>query len=85
MGNVLFNENRGILNFESMTKKTPSEILADENRKILLGKGQFGKIFFECEHFSKIGGKSETGGNASLPQGGWMSLVGCKQHLCSTF
>jgi len=32
-------------NFESMTKKRSSEILADEKRKILLGKYQTRKIF----------------------------------------
>ena len=33
------------------------------------------KISTESENFSKIGGKSETGGNASWPQGGWTPLL----------
>jgi len=59
-----------------MTKKRSSEILADENREICWGKGQFGEIFRGVRNlFSEIGGKCETeGGNASLPQRGWTPL-----------
>jgi len=37
-------------------------------------KVKFGKFPTESEKFSEIGRKSETGGNASLPQGGWTPL-----------
>src|SRR6218665_1912768 len=53
-----------------------SEILADENRKICKGKGQT----VEPEKVFEVGGNSERGGNASLPQGmdapacHWISL-----------
>ena len=63
-------ENRGeIRNLWPMTKKKSSGILADENRKKISGKVKFGKLFAESEIFSKIGVKSETGGNASWSQG----------------
>ena len=59
-----------------MTKKRSSEISADENQEIVIfsGKGKIVKFSSESEHFSKIGGKSETGGNASWSQGGWTPL-----------
>src|SRR6218665_2543121 len=49
------------------------EILVDENRKYFLEKVKLRKCSTESEQFSEIGG-SETGGNASLPQAGWMPL-----------
>ena len=53
-----------------MTKKRSSEILADENQKTFVEKVKLGKFYTESENFFReIGGKSETGGNASLPQG----------------
>ena len=52
-----------------MTKKWSPEILARENRKMFLGKGQIRKICLASENFSQIGGKSETGRNALLPLG----------------
>ena len=39
------------------------------------GKVKFGKFSTESENFSKIGGKSETGGNASWPKRGWTPLL----------
>jgi len=45
-----------------MTTKGSSEILADENGKIFRERVTFGKFSTDSEHFSKIGGKSETGG-----------------------
>ena len=45
-----------------MTKKRSLEILADENRKFCREKVKFLKFSTESENFSKIGGKSETGG-----------------------
>src|SRR6218665_2693002 len=52
-------------------------MLADENRKSrnFSGKGKILKILQTMKIFSKVGGKSETGGNASWPQGGWTPLV----------
>jgi len=58
-----------------MTKKKLSEILADENRSIFLGKGEIGEIFHRVRKILSGIGESETGGgNASLPQGGWTPL-----------
>ena len=37
-------------------------------------KVKLGKFSMESEKFSEIGGKSETEGNSSLPQGGWTPL-----------
>ena len=53
---------------EQMTKVI-RKILADENRKIFREKVQLSKLFTESEIAFKNRGKSETGGNASLPQG----------------
>jgi len=53
-----------------MTKKRSSEILADKNhRKFFSEKVNLAKFSPESEKFSKIGGKSETWGNAPLPRG----------------
>ena len=52
-----------------MTKKRSSEISADENQEIFQEKVQFRKFSSQSENFSKIGEKSETGGNASWSQG----------------
>jgi len=49
--------------------------LADENRKLFVGKGEIGKIFHGVRKFFGNWGRTETGGNASLPQRGWMPLV----------
>jgi len=51
-----------------MTKKKSSEILADENRKICREKVKCLRLSTESDNFSKIGRKSETGGNASWSQ-----------------
>ena len=57
-----------------MTKKS-SEISADEKQEIFREKVKLWKFSLESENFSKIGGKSETGGeNASWSQGGWTPL-----------
>ena len=45
-----------------MTKKRSSEVLADENQEISQEKVKFLEFFSESENFTKIGGKSETGG-----------------------
>ena len=51
--------------------------LADENRKFCREKVKFQKFFRKSKKISKIGGKSETGGeNASWPQKGWTPLCG---------
>ena len=53
-----------------------TEILADENRYIFPGRGKIGKILNRMsKDFRKQGEKSETGGNASLPQRGWTPLI----------
>ena len=55
----------------SMTKKKrSSEILADESQEIFREKVKLYKFFRKSENFSEIGGKSETGGNASWSQRG---------------
>ena len=59
-------------------KNRSSEILGDENREIFRKKVKFRKFSAESENFSKIGGKSETGGNASWPQGEWTPLSSCR-------
>jgi len=52
-------------------EKRSSEIFADENWKIFVGKGQIGEIFRGVwKFFSEIGGKCETEGNALLPESG---------------
>jgi len=56
-------------------KKRSSEILADENRKFCREKVTFQKFHRKSKKISKTGGKSETGGNASWPQGGWTPLA----------
>jgi len=56
-------ENRvEIRNVWLMTKKRSSEISADENEEICREKVKLWKFSSEPENFSKIGGKSETGG-----------------------
>ena len=59
----------------SMTKKRSSEISADENQEICLEKVKFLEFSSEFEHFSKIGGKSETGGKCIMVSGGMDALV----------
>src|SRR6218665_3152122 len=54
-------ENRGILNFESTTKK----VMRNFWEKVKLGK-----CFTESEKFSEIGRKSETGGKCIFASGG---------------
>ena len=50
-----------------------SKILVDENQKIFVEKFKLGK---RVRKFSREqGGKSETEGNASLPEGGWTPLL----------
>ena len=44
-------------------------MLADENQEIFREKVKFLKFSSKSENFSEIGGKSETGGNASWSQG----------------
>ena len=48
--------------------------MADENGKFCSEKGKISEISRKSKKISKIGGKSETGGNASWPQGGWTPL-----------
>jgi len=51
--------------------------LADESQEIFREKVKLLKFSRKSEHFSEIGGKSETGGkNASWSQGGWTPLNG---------
>src|SRR6218665_219781 len=50
--------------------KRSSEILADENQEIFPEKVTFIKFSSEPENFSKIGGKSETGGKCIMVSGG---------------
>jgi len=57
-----------------MTKKRSSENLAGENQKFFLEKVKLGKFPTNMRNFWEKGRKSETGGNASLPQGGWTPL-----------
>jgi len=59
-------------------KKRSLEILADENGKFFREKGTFFKFSRKSQKFSKIGEKSETGGNASWPQRGWTPLNATK-------
>jgi len=49
-----------------MTKKRSSEILADENHEIFREKVKLRKFSTESEIFSKIGGKSKTGGKCIM-------------------
>ena len=53
-----------------MIKKRSSEILADKNRKILLGKGQIGNVFHGVSNFFKTGWNSETGGKCIIASWG---------------
>jgi len=57
-----------------MTKKRSSEILADEKGTFFREKVKFLK-FSESQKIFENRGKSETGGNASWPQGGWTPLA----------
>jgi len=69
-----------------MTKKgMSSEIFAYENRTFF-GKGKIVEIFLGVhENFSETGGKSETGGTASLPEGdGRMDALSMSKLSCST-
>ena len=61
-----------------MTKKQKksSEILVDENRKLILEKVTFWKFPTESEIFLKIGGKSETGGKCIMASGGMDAPAG---------
>jgi len=59
---------------------------AEENVKFWGEMVKVGKFSTESDKFSEIGG-SETGGNASLPQGGWTPLLNAVllpaiAHLC---
>ena len=47
-----------------------------KNRKTIFGKGKIGKVFYEFETFFRNRGKSETGGNASFPQGDGCACIG---------
>ena len=59
-----------------MTKERSSEILVDESWNKFLRKGKIGKNFQRpLKILLEIVGKSATGGNASLPQGGWTLLT----------
>src|SRR6218665_2894228 len=60
-----------IRNLWSMTKKRSSEILADEN----------GKFSRKSQNFSKIGGKSETGGKCIMASGGMDAPGGSSQAI----
>ena len=48
--------------------------MADENEEIFREKGKFRKFSTESEKFSKIGGKSETGGTYIMASVGWTPL-----------
>jgi len=50
-------------------------MLVDENQEIFLEKVKLGKFSMKSGNFFGNRGKSETGGNASLPQGGWTPLI----------
>ena len=76
-------EKRGeIRNLWSITKKGSSEILADENGKHFREKVKFEKLSTESENFSKIGGKSETGGKCIMVSEG-MDAPGPLHHFCT--
>ena len=68
----------------SMTKKKVVRNFGGRSRKFCWEKVKFQKFSRKSKISSKIGGKSETGGeNASWAQRGWMPLVRCGHNVGS--